>query len=173
MPTRAAMASIDSAAMMVWLRPSMTTGKASGSLACSKVCIGAAGTERHVDCLIDLIGADIAHDLVTVTRYSATRTPEFVKHRRLSDEMVRRYLDNYYVFDPFYASWRSQRRLGVMPLKGLADEEAKRGQYIAGFLAQSESATRSASCWRMAATGASASSSTARPCRSRTARSRC
>ena len=26
--------------------------------------------------------------------------PEFVKHRRFSDEMVRRYLDNYYVFDP-------------------------------------------------------------------------
>ncbi len=100
--------------------------------------IAAAGTHQHVDCLIDLIGADIAHDLVTVTRYSATRTPEFVKHRRFSDEMVRRYLDSYYVFDPFYASWRGERRLGVMPLKGLTNEEAKRGQYIAGFLAQSE-----------------------------------
>ena len=31
--------------------------------------------------------------------------------------MVRRYLDNYYVFDPFYASWRRERRLGIMPLK--------------------------------------------------------
>src|SRR3569832_2445923 len=100
--------------------------------------IAATGTDRHVDCLIDLIGADIAQDLVTVTRYSATRTPEFVKHRRFSDEMVRRYLDNYYVFDPFYASWRSQRRLGIVPLKGLADEKAKRNQYITGFLAQSE-----------------------------------
>lgn len=100
--------------------------------------IAATGTDRHVDGLIDLIGADIPHDLVTVTRYSATKTPEFVKHRRFSDEMVQRYLDNYYIFDPFYASWRRQRRLGIMPLKGLADEEAKRGQYIAGFLAQSE-----------------------------------
>ena len=34
--------------------------------------IAATGTDRHVDCLIDLIGADIDHDLVTVTRYSAT-----------------------------------------------------------------------------------------------------
>lgn len=83
--------------------------------------IAATGTDRHVDCLIDLIGADIEHDLVTVTRYSATQTPEFVKHRRFSDEMVRR-----------------ERRLGIMPLKRLADDEAKRGQYIAGFLAQSE-----------------------------------
>ena len=55
--------------------------------------IAATGTDRHVDGLIDLIGADIEHDLVTVTRYSTTQTPEFVKHRRLSDEMVKRYLD--------------------------------------------------------------------------------
>ncbi len=47
------------------------------------------GTDDHVDRLIDLIGADIAHDLVTVTRYSATKVPEFVKHRRFSDAMVR------------------------------------------------------------------------------------
>lgn len=100
--------------------------------------IAAVGTDAHVDCLIDLIGADVAHDLVTVTRYSATRMPEFVKHRRFSDEMVRRYLENYYVFDPFYASWRRERRLGIVPLKRLADDEAKRGQYIAGFLTQSE-----------------------------------
>ena len=73
-----------------------------------------------------------------MTRYSATQTPEFVKHRRFSDEMVRRYLASYYVFDPFYASWRRERRLGIMPLKRFADDEAKRGQYIAGFLAQSE-----------------------------------
>jgi DNA-binding CsgD family transcriptional regulator len=99
--------------------------------------ITATGTEQHVDRLIDLIGADIAHDLVTVTRYSATRMPEFVKHRHFSDEMVRSYLASYYVFDPFYASWRRERRLGIVPLKRLANDEGKRGQYIAGFLAQS------------------------------------
>lgn len=99
--------------------------------------IAAVGTDEHVDRLIDLIGADVAHDLVTVTRYSATETPEFVKHRGFSDEMVRHYLANYYVFDPFYAWWRRERRLGIVPLKRLADDEVKRGQYIAGFLAQS------------------------------------
>lgn len=100
--------------------------------------IAAIGTDEHVDRLIDLIGADIAHDLVTVTRYSATKTPEFVKHRGFSDEMVRHYLANYYVFDPFYAAWQRERRLGIVPLKRLADGEVKRGQYIAGFLAQSQ-----------------------------------
>lgn len=100
--------------------------------------IAAVGTEQHIDCMIDLIGADIAHDLVTVARYSATLKPEFVKHRGFSDEMVQHYLDSYYVFDPFYASWRGERRLGIVPLKRLADDAVKRGQYIAGFLAQSQ-----------------------------------
>ncbi|MHA6645908.1 helix-turn-helix transcriptional regulator [Mesorhizobium sp. A623] len=100
--------------------------------------IAASGTQDHVDCLIDLIGADVPHDLVTVTRYSATKMPEFVKHRRFSDEMVRRYLNDYYVFDPFYAWWRRERRRGIVPLKRLADDEVKRGRYIAEFLAQSE-----------------------------------
>lgn len=100
--------------------------------------IAATGTDEHVDRLIDLIGADIEHDLITVTRYSATRMPEFVKHRRFSDEMVRRYLESYYVFDPFYASWRRERRLGIVPLRTLADDEVKRGRYIAEFLAQSQ-----------------------------------
>lgn len=100
--------------------------------------VAATGSDRHIDCMIDLIGADVPHDLVTVTRYSATRTPEFVKHRRFSDEMVRHYLASYHAFDPFYAHWRATRRLGILPLKTLADDAMKRGQYIAGFLAQSE-----------------------------------
>lgn len=105
------------------------------SLACA---INGAGSDDHVDHLIDVIGADIPHDLVTVTRYSTTRMPEFVRHRRFSDEMVGRYLADYYVFDPFYASWRRDRRLGIVPLKSLADSEVKRGRYMAEFLAQSQ-----------------------------------
>lgn len=100
--------------------------------------IAATGTEDHVDRLIDVIGSLVAHDLITVTRYSQTRKPEFVKHRRFSDEMVRRYLDNYYVYDPFYARWRERRQLGIVPLKHLADDDLKRGKYMAEFLAQSE-----------------------------------
>ena len=100
--------------------------------------ITATGTDEHVDCLIDLIGALVRHDLITVTRYSVSHKPEFVKHRRFSDEMVRKYLDSYYVYDPFYAYWRRKQRLGIVPLKRLADAEMKRGQYIAEFLAQSK-----------------------------------
>ena len=53
-------------------------------------------------------------DLVTVARYSTTQRPEFVSHRNFSDELVRKYLDVYYVYDPFYEYWRTSQRAGVV-----------------------------------------------------------
>jgi DNA-binding CsgD family transcriptional regulator len=97
--------------------------------------VAAAGTDAHLDALIDLLGAEVPHDLITVTRYSATKAPEFVKHRHFSDAMVERYLANYAAFDPFHAWWQRERRPGVVALKTLADDAAKRGKYIAEFLA--------------------------------------
>lgn len=99
--------------------------------------IAATGTDAHVDRLIDLICADTPHDLVTVTRYSATRRPEFLKHRQYSDRMVRRYLERYYVYDPFYAYWRRNQHPGIVPLHSLTSDAVKRGRYISEFLAQS------------------------------------
>src|SRR3990170_3028209 len=99
--------------------------------------ISGTGTYAHVDRLIDLIGELVPHDLITVVRYSASHRPEFVSHRKFSDEMVRKYLDVYYIHDPFYAYWRKERKAGVIPLRRLATRDVKRGQYIAEFLGQS------------------------------------
>jgi DNA-binding CsgD family transcriptional regulator len=99
--------------------------------------IGGAGTASYVDRLIDLVGALVPHDIITVARYSARQRPEFISHRHYSDEMVRKYLDVYYACDPFFDYWRTQRRPGVVPLRSLATAEVKRGQYIAEFLSQS------------------------------------
>jgi DNA-binding CsgD family transcriptional regulator len=99
--------------------------------------ISGTGSEDHVDRLIDLIGEVVPQDLVTVTRYSTSQRPEFVSHRNYSDEMVRRYLETYYVYDPFYLHWRTYQHAGVVHLSRLADREALRGKYIAEFLAQS------------------------------------
>jgi DNA-binding CsgD family transcriptional regulator len=87
------------------------------------------GSEQHVDRLIDLIGALVQHDRVTVVRYSASERPEFVSHRNYSDDMVARYLTTYYRYDPFYAQWRAQQKAGVVRLAAPA-----RGPYIAEFL---------------------------------------
>jgi DNA-binding CsgD family transcriptional regulator len=99
--------------------------------------IGAVGSDGHVDRLVDLVGALVPHDLTTVVRYSATQRPEFVSHRNFSDAMVRKYLDVYYVYDPFYAHWRKHQRPGVYPLRKLQGKAQKRGMYIAEFLGQS------------------------------------
>ena len=61
--------------------------------------IAGIGSETHVNSLVDLMGALVLHDRVTVVRYSATQRPEFVSYRNYSSEMVRKYLDTYYVHD--------------------------------------------------------------------------
>jgi DNA-binding CsgD family transcriptional regulator len=74
----------------------------------------------------------VTHDRVTVVRYSATQRPEFVSYRNYLDDMVAKYIDIYYVYDPFYAHWRKRQAPGVVSLNGPA-----RGPYIAEFLGQS------------------------------------
>lgn len=99
--------------------------------------ISGVGSNTHVERLVDLIGALVPHDLITIVRYSATQRPEFVSHRNFSDAMVRKYLDIYYVYDPFYGHWRKNQKPGVYPLNRLQAKAQRRGIYIAEFLGQS------------------------------------
>ncbi len=99
--------------------------------------IASVGSNDHVDRLVDLIGGLVPHDLITIVRYSATQRPEFVSHRNFSDAMVRKYLDIYYVHDPFYAHWRKHQEPGTYPLRKLQGKAQRRGMYIAEFLGQS------------------------------------
>ncbi len=99
--------------------------------------IAGIGSDQHVERMVDLIRELVPQDLVTVTRYSTTQRPEFVSHRNFSDAMVARYLEIYYLHDPFFHFWRQQQRPGVVPLKSLAGRDVKRGRYVAEFLAQS------------------------------------
>ncbi|MFO1175204.1 MAG: helix-turn-helix transcriptional regulator [Paracoccaceae bacterium] len=98
--------------------------------------ISAIGSDDHVDRLIDLIAALVLHDKVAVVRYSATQRPEFLSWRNYSPEIVRKYLESYYVFDPFYAGWRQNRRPGVVRLRAGGPEA--RGPYVADFLGESD-----------------------------------
>lgn len=99
--------------------------------------VAGVGSNSHVDRLVDLIGTLVPHDLITIVRYSATQRPEFVSHRNFSDRLVRKYLDSYYVHDPFYAHWRKHQKPGVYPLNRLQAKVQRRGIYIAEFLDQS------------------------------------
>ena len=96
--------------------------------------IAAIGSDDHVEHLIDLVGSLVPHDRVTVVRYSVTDRPEFVSYRNYSAVMVRKYLDDYYVYDPFYAYWRNEKAAGVVALGQWRD---LRGPYISAFLGES------------------------------------
>jgi DNA-binding CsgD family transcriptional regulator len=72
-----------------------------------------------------------------VTRYALRGPPEFLAHRNFDDALVKRYLEDYYVYDPFYAHWRTGAQPGVVPLSALAGPEVRRGRYVAEFLRQS------------------------------------
>jgi DNA-binding CsgD family transcriptional regulator len=97
--------------------------------------IGGTGSRQHVNQLIDLIGSEVRHDRVTVVRYSTSQRPEFISHRNYSDAMVSKYLENYYVHDPFYAHWRKRQRTGVVLLR--KGNGTRRGPYISEFLGES------------------------------------
>jgi DNA-binding CsgD family transcriptional regulator len=99
--------------------------------------IAGIGSEQHIERMVDLVRELVPQDLVTVTRYSTTQRPEFVSHRNFSDAMVARYLEIYYLYDPFFHYWRGRQRPGVVPLRNLAGRDVKRGRYVAEFLAQS------------------------------------
>lgn len=94
--------------------------------------IDSVGSAQHVERLIDFIGSLVIHDRVTVVRYSHAERPEFVSYRNYSEAMVWKYLETYYVYDPFYAHWRKQQNPGVVRLQGKLREP-----YIAEFLGQS------------------------------------
>ncbi len=98
------------------------------------IAIQTVGTNDHVERLTDLISTLVRHDRVTVVRYSATARPEFVSHRNYSEAMVQKYLEVFYVYDPFYAYWRKHRKPGVV---GLREWPETRGPYIADFLGES------------------------------------
>jgi len=97
--------------------------------------VRAIGSARYLDRLIALVAAQVLHDKVTVVRYSATQRPEFVSWHNYEDRFVEQYLDGFYVFDPFYADWRANRRPGVVSLR--RTPELATGPYIADFLGES------------------------------------
>jgi DNA-binding CsgD family transcriptional regulator len=99
--------------------------------------LDAIGNTAYLPRLIDLIGSLVAHDRITVTRYSVHARPEFLTYRNFSDALVERYLAVYYPYDPFNAHWRQHQRPGVLPLAVFGSRELKQGRYIKEFLRQS------------------------------------
>ncbi len=120
-------------------KPDKAKGQKTGQVSWPALAIAleAAGTGAYLAALIDLIGGLASNDRITVTRYIAGQRPEFLTHRNFSDDLVRKYLEVYYPFDPFHAYWSRTQASGVVPLSRFSSRELKQGRYIAEFLAQS------------------------------------
>ena len=87
--------------------------------------------------LLGFVGTLVANDFTTMTRYSRFSKPDYVIHsKNYSTELVSRYLESYYRFDPFFRLWRETERPGVVALGDLSSKEVKRGRYIREFLAE-------------------------------------
>jgi DNA-binding CsgD family transcriptional regulator len=99
--------------------------------------VRAAGRPEYLDSLIDYIGSLARHDRVTVTRYSTQARPEFLTYRNFDKVLVKRYLEIYYPYDPFYEHWCATEQAGVVALRRFSSRALKQGLYIAEFLYQS------------------------------------
>ena len=95
----------------------------------------ALGTEMFERELADFLGQMVAHDMMTVARYSIVAPPEFLAHSaNYPRALVERYESLYHLFDPFAAYWRETQQPGFVSLDNLSSAQRKVGRYIRELL---------------------------------------
>ena len=97
--------------------------------------VTALGTDGFERLLADFLGGLIAHDMMTIARYSAVGPPEFLAHSaNYPPELVQRYRDLYHLFDPYAEYWKRTGTPGPVFLSELSSGRRKAGRYIREFL---------------------------------------
>lgn len=97
--------------------------------------VTALGTEGFERLLADFLGRMVAHDMMTIARYSSVGPPEFLAHSaNYPPELVQRYRDLYHLFDPYDEYWKRTRTPGPVFLSDLSSGRRKAGRYIREFL---------------------------------------
>ena len=98
----------------------------------------ALGTPHFEKNLATALGSLLAHDMMTMTRYSALGAPTFLIHtHNFPAQMAERYLTIYHLFDPFLDHWREKEQPGVIWLGDLSPSKRKVERYVKEFLADS------------------------------------
>ena len=99
---------------------------------------GAVGELDFEEQALAFIARLAPHDFTIMTRYSRFSPPDYLVHDdALSERMARRYLTEFYRFDPFFDYWREQEKPGVVWLGDLSSQTVKRGRYVREFLVES------------------------------------
>ena len=91
------------------------------------------GKHDFYDRLLDMIGAQVPHDLAALVRYSKGARPDLVLPRIELTEVFETYREHFYAFDPFYHHWRETGEEGVFRLRAM-DTSLSRTRYAREFL---------------------------------------
>jgi DNA-binding CsgD family transcriptional regulator len=92
------------------------------------------GSETFYDRLLDVMGALVDADLLSLVRYSSFGAPDLVIPREIRAEVAVPYNSGLYLFDPFHHYWRTVAQPAVKSLRQLAPAELWRCRYALEFL---------------------------------------
>jgi DNA-binding CsgD family transcriptional regulator len=100
--------------------------------------IGAAsatiGAETFYDRLLDVLGAVVETDLLSLMRYSSFGAPDLIIPREIRAEVAAPYNSGLYALDPFHHYWQAVAQPAVKSLRGLAPAELWKSRYALEFL---------------------------------------
>jgi DNA-binding CsgD family transcriptional regulator len=100
--------------------------------------IGAAsatiGGETFYDRLLEVLGALVEADLLSLMRYSSFGAPDLIIPREIRAEVAAPYSSGLYAFDPFHHYWRTVSQPAVKSLRRLAPAELWKSRYALEFL---------------------------------------
>jgi len=100
--------------------------------------IGAAsaaiGGDSFYDRLLDVLGALVETDVLSLMRYSSFGVPDLIIPREIRAELAVPYSCDLYAFDPFHHYWQTVARPAVKSLRRLAPAGMWKSQYALEFL---------------------------------------
>jgi len=92
------------------------------------------GAETFYDRLLEVLGAVVEADLLSLVRYSSFGAPDLIIPREIRDEVATPYNSGLYAFDPFHHYWQTVAKPAVKSLRRLASDELWKCGYALQFL---------------------------------------
>jgi DNA-binding CsgD family transcriptional regulator len=103
---------------------------------------GAAAAAIHApdfhDHLLQAAGSLVAHDLLSIMRYSRFSAPDFLACHDYTAEFVALYNSEFYRYDPYYRYWKEGGAAGVVPLSRISNVMRLRSRYVTAVLAEAK-----------------------------------
>jgi DNA-binding CsgD family transcriptional regulator len=101
---------------------------------------GAAAAAIHAadfhDQLLQAAGSLVAHDLLSIMRYSRFSAPDFLASHDYTLEFVALYNTEFYRYDPYYRYWKEGGGAGIVPLSRVSNALGLRHRYVTAVLAE-------------------------------------